>query len=102
MSKTYSTTQNLMIRVLSAPYLSFILYIFFHGPKIWNSLLNDIREFWVSEEIFTSAQSFWVNFFLIPCYETMRLPSPLVVDSVIRFLDTDLSLFERHSFPDRS
>ena len=24
----------------------------------------------------------------------MRLPSPLVVDSVIRFLDTDLSLLE--------
>ena len=27
----------------------------------------------------------------------MRLPSPLVVDSVIRFLDTDLSLLERFS-----
>ena len=35
--------------------------------------------------------------FFIPCYETMRLPSPLVVDSVIRFLDTDLSLLERFS-----
>ena len=35
--------------------------------------------------------------FLIPCYETMRLLSPLVVDSVIRFLDTDLSLLERFS-----
>ena len=27
----------------------------------------------------------------------MRLPSPLVVHSVIRFLDTDLSLLERFS-----
>ena len=29
--------------------------------------------------------------------ETMRLPSPLVVDSVIRFFDTDLSLLKRFS-----
>ena len=40
---------------------------------------------------------FGLIFFLIPCYETMRLPSRLVVDSVIRFLDTDLSLLERFS-----
>ena len=82
-----------MIRVLSAPYRYWLLIIhsvyIFQGPKIWNSLLNDKREFYNSEEIFASVQMFWVN----PLSWNYEIP--WVVESDIRFFDTDLSLLKR-------